>query len=84
MVVLAARAPGIRRMWHLATGSLAFDEPSSGRLRLVRGGSSLRGHGPLAPAWLVTCAGLPAAGFAQAWRWPRGGASVVAPALAAP
>ena len=24
MVVLAARAPGIRRMWHLATGSLAF------------------------------------------------------------
>ena len=45
---------------------------------------SWRGRHPLAPPWLVTCAGLPAAGFAQTLRWPRGGASVVAPALAAP
>nr|CAS02673.1 putative integron gene cassette protein [uncultured bacterium] len=36
VVVLAARAVSIRRMGHLATGSLAFEEPSSGRLRLVR------------------------------------------------
>nr|CAS02588.1 putative integron gene cassette protein [uncultured bacterium] len=45
---------------------------------------SWRGRHLRASAWLVTCAGLPAAGFAQAWRPARGRASAVARARAPP